>query len=153
MQVAIAIGACGPQAGTRTKSGTAGTTKPASKMATSTYQDRPNRKVSSAGGGQRPSAGSISRQTSTSSTLGTSLKTCLPAYSCLPGILSSSASIRNHLLLPQKRSDPAFKADGFCLIQFLAKIIEHWASSMGEYGAILPLNFTFTHFYTHSYST
>lgn len=133
LQVAIAIGACVPQAGARSKTAIAGTSKTPSKMTSSTYQDRPKRNVSSAGGVHKPELGQISRQSSSSSTHGISLKTCLPAYSCLPGILASSTSIRNFLLLPPKHSNPVFKDDGFCLIQFLAKIIEHWASSMGRY--------------------
>ncbi|VUZ46952.1 unnamed protein product, partial [Hymenolepis diminuta] len=130
-QVAVAIGACVPQAGARSKTAMTGTFKTPSKMTSSTYQDRPKRNVSSAGGVHKPELGQISRQSTTSSTHGISLKTCLPAYSCLPGILASSTSIRNFLLLPPKHSNPVFKDDGFCLIQFLAKIIEHWASSMG----------------------
>ncbi|VDO03434.1 unnamed protein product [Rodentolepis nana] len=130
-QVAIAIGACVPQSGTRSKAVTVATSKTPSKMTLSTYQDRPKRNISSAGGVHKPEVGQTARQSSTNSTHGISLKTCLPAYSCLPGILASSASIRNFLLLPPKNSNHALKDDGFCLIQFLAKIIEHWASSTG----------------------
>nr|CDS28341.2 serine:threonine protein kinase ULK4 [Hymenolepis microstoma] len=130
-QVAIAIGACVPQSGTRSKTVTTGTAKTLSKMTVSTYQDLPKRNISSAGGVHKTETGQIGRPYSTNSTPGISLKTCLPAYSCLPGILASCASIRNFLLLPPKHSNHAFKDDGFCLIQFLAKIIEHWASSTG----------------------
>ncbi|KAM7540677.1 hypothetical protein Aperf_G00000043010 [Anoplocephala perfoliata] len=125
-QVALAIGACGSSTGGRSNTTVAGPAKPSSKMTMSTYQDRTQRNVSSAG-----AANKLSRLSGSSSTLGISLKTCLPAFSCLPGILASSASIRNYLLLPPKQSNPAFGDDGFCLIQFLAKIIDHWASSMG----------------------
>lgn len=100
-------------------------------MTSSTYQERTKRTVSSAGPVRRSPMLQGSRQPTSTTTPGVSLKTCLPAFFCLPGILTSSASVRNRLLLPP-RELPTDREEDFCLIGFIARIFDHWASSMGE---------------------
>uniref|UniRef100_A0A0V0JBP8 Protein kinase domain-containing protein n=1 Tax=Schistocephalus solidus TaxID=70667 RepID=A0A0V0JBP8_SCHSO len=57
--------------------------------------------------------------------LGVSLRTWLPAYSCIPAILASSLSVRSGLLLP-----PADRpVNRFCLVVFIGKLLEHWTSN------------------------
>ncbi|VDN12036.1 unnamed protein product [Dibothriocephalus latus] len=73
---------------------------------------------------RRPSAGNIGATTHTVSP-GVSLRTWLPAYSCIPIILASSLSVRCGLLLP-----PADKpANKFCLLAFIGKLLKHWTSN------------------------
>nr|CDS22817.1 serine:threonine protein kinase ULK4 [Echinococcus granulosus] len=121
-QVAVAIGAYG----------TAYTTsaKLPSTMASNIYRERSKRTVSSAGAVRQSPMVQGSRQPTSTTTPGVSLKTCLPAFLCLPGILTSSASVRNRLLLPP-RDSPADGEEDFCLIEFIARIFDHWTSSMG----------------------
>lgn len=139
--MAVAIGACGTRLNERTPStkvASGPTAKSPSIMTSSTYQDRPKRTVSSAGAGQRTVCLIQGVRPSTATSSGVSLKTCLPAFSCLPGILASCASVRYRLLLPPSRQEMSTSdadvavIEGFCLIEFISKIIDYWATSMGE---------------------
>nr|VZI06153.1 unnamed protein product [Spirometra erinaceieuropaei] len=56
---------------------------------------------------------------------GVSLRTWLPAYSCIPAILASSLSVRSGLLLPS----PDKPANRFCLLVFVGRLLEHWTSN------------------------
>ncbi|VDK34276.1 unnamed protein product [Taenia asiatica] len=129
-QVATAIGAYGTGECNSTKHTSATSVRPPSTMASSTYQERTKRTVSSAGPVLRSPMVQGSRQPTSTITPGVSLKTCLPAFFCLPGILTSSASVRNRLLLPPHDLSTEREED-FCLIGFIARIFDHWASSMG----------------------
>uniref|UniRef100_A0A5K3F2H2 Protein kinase domain-containing protein n=1 Tax=Mesocestoides corti TaxID=53468 RepID=A0A5K3F2H2_MESCO len=130
-QIAIAIGAHpAPVARTASKAATK-SAKPSAMMTSSTYQERSKRNVASAGAASRLHTGA----TSNVGASGVSLKTWLPAFSCLPVILASSASVRNSLLLPA--TDSAFECEGhFCLIEFISKILDHWASTVGTFSGI-----------------
>ncbi|KAL5970128.1 Serine/threonine-protein kinase ULK4 [Taenia solium] len=127
--VATAIGAYATGECSSAKHTSATSVKPPSTMASSTYQERTKRTVSSAGPVLRSPMVQGSRQPTSTITPGVSLKTCLPAFFCLPGILTSSASVRNRLLLPPR--DLSTEREDFCLIGFIARIFDHWASSMG----------------------
>ncbi|KAL5112316.1 Serine/threonine-protein kinase ULK4 [Taenia crassiceps] len=129
-QVATAIGAYSIGVCNSAKHASTTSVKPPSTMTSSTYQERTKRTVSSAGPVRRSPMVHGTRQPTSTTTTGVSLKTCLPAFFCLPGILTSSASVRNRLLLPP-RDLPTGREEDFCLIGFIARIFDHWAASTG----------------------
>ncbi|KAF8569836.1 hypothetical protein P879_01164 [Paragonimus westermani] len=54
----------------------------------------------------------------------TAARTWLPAFSCLPSLLSTCTTVRVQLILPENTEKPS----EFCLLVFLGKLLDLWAS-------------------------
>ncbi|KAF5403153.1 Serine/threonine-protein kinase ULK4 [Paragonimus heterotremus] len=54
----------------------------------------------------------------------TAARTWLPAFSCLPSLLSTCTTVRVQLVLPDNTEKPS----EFCLLVFLGKLLDLWAS-------------------------